>query len=136
REARKREEPSLSTIDKPGTEQIHNTQAAIAKDLGWSTGKTAMAEVVFFVMRNLTDGWKFELAQVKRELLQEIGRERKVEAALVREAKKRGEEPELSIVDNSGTEQIHNTRDTIAKDLGWSTGKTAYGRGGFFVMQR
>ncbi|MCO5286009.1 MAG: hypothetical protein M9898_06310 [Chitinophagaceae bacterium] len=89
-----------------------------------------------FCLSNLTDGWKFELAQVKRELLQEIGRERKVEAALVREAKKRGEEPELSIVDNSGTEQIHSTRDTIAKDLGWSTGKTAMAEVVFFVMQR
>lgn len=89
-----------------------------------------------FCLSNLTDGWKFELAQVKRELLQEIGRERKVEAALVREAKKRGEEPELSTIDKTGKEETHNTQAAIAKDLGWSTGKTAYGRGGFFVMQR
>ncbi|MCO6498421.1 MAG: hypothetical protein J5I50_12260 [Chitinophagaceae bacterium] len=43
--------------------------------------------------------------------------------------------PVLSTIDKTGAEQIHNTRDTIAKDLGWSTGKTAYGRKrGFYLL--
>ena len=36
--------PVLSTIDKTET---HNTQKIIADELGWSTGKTAMADIVF-----------------------------------------------------------------------------------------
>lgn len=48
----------------------------------------------------------------------------------IREANKKG----LSIIDKP-LEKNHNTRDTIAKDLGWSTGKTAYGRKrGFYLL--
>ena len=36
----------LSIIDKPLKQKPHNTQKEIAKDLGWSTGKVAMAKIV------------------------------------------------------------------------------------------
>ena len=39
----KNEQEPLSIIDKPS----HNTQKIIADELGWSTGKTAMADIVF-----------------------------------------------------------------------------------------
>jgi ParB family chromosome partitioning protein len=64
--------------------------------------------------RNLTDGWKYQLTQSKKEILQEAGKENlKTNVG--------GEHVGLSIVDK-GT---HNTRDTIASELGWSTGKVA-----------
>jgi N6-adenosine-specific RNA methylase IME4 len=65
--------------------------------------------------RNLTDGWKFQLSQAKKEILLEVGREKQ------KETLKKGDSPVLSIVDKTE----HNTRDTIANDLGWSTGKVA-----------
>jgi 16S rRNA G966 N2-methylase RsmD len=43
--AREKQLGVLSTIDKT-PEPTHNTQAALAKDLGWSTGKLAMADKV------------------------------------------------------------------------------------------
>ena len=45
---------TLSTIDK----EAHNTQAEIAKDLGWSTGKVAMADKV----------WKEAKPEVKEKI--------------------------------------------------------------------
>ena len=60
--------------------------------------------------RNLTDGWKFQLSQAKKEILLEIGKESMSEGG-------KG----LSIVDKPS----HNTQKTIANDLGWSTGKVA-----------
>ena len=83
----------LSIVDK--TE--HNTQKEIAEELGWS--------------RNLTDGWKFELAQVRKEILLKQGREN------MSDGKKYG----LSTIDKP----LHNTRKEIAEELGWSTGKVA-----------
>jgi len=65
--------------------------------------------------RNLTDGWKWELAQSKKKILEERGRENLKHGGL----NKKG----LSIVDK-GLES-HNTQQEIAKDLGWSTGKVA-----------
>jgi N6-adenosine-specific RNA methylase IME4 len=66
--------------------------------------------------RNLTDGWKFELAQVKKEILLKQGREKQKETLM------RGNSaPVLSIIDKTE----HNTRDEIASELGWSTGKVA-----------
>jgi len=58
--------------------------------------------------RNLTDGQKWELAQDKKEILLEKGRENLKYGGL----DKKG----LSIVDK-GLEK-HNTREEIAKDLG------------------
>ena len=64
--------------------------------------------------RNLTDGWKFELAQVKKAVLSEIGK--------ITQGKRTDL---LSTIDNDFKEptQKHNTQAEIAKDLGWSTGK-------------
>ena len=64
--------------------------------------------------RNLTDGWKFELAQTRKALLMEKGRE-KYEESVGRPKKS------LSKVDN----EKHNTQQELAKELGWSTGKVA-----------
>lgn len=61
--------------------------------------------------RNLTDGWKFQLSQAKKEILLEQGK--------IAQVRKPVDSPVLSIVDKTE----HNTRDTIANDLGWSTGK-------------
>jgi len=64
--------------------------------------------------RNLTDGWKYQLTQSKKEILQEAGKENlKTNVG--------GEHVGLSTIDK-GT---HNTQKTIANDLGWSTGKVA-----------
>lgn len=64
--------------------------------------------------RNLTDGWKWELAQCKKNILLERGRENLKTNV--------GNNQRLSIVDKG---KEHNTQDEIAKDLGWSTGKVA-----------
>lgn len=63
--------------------------------------------------RNLTDGWKWELAQTRKAILAQRGREN-ISA-------NRGGTTTLSIIDK----EAHNTRDTIAQELGWSTGKVA-----------
>lgn len=65
--------------------------------------------------RNLTDGWKYQLTQSKKEILLEVGRVKQ------KETLKKGDSPVLSTIDKTE----HNTRDTIANDLGWSTGKVA-----------
>lgn len=67
---------------------------------------------------NLTDGWKFELMQTKKEILLEKGKSKQKETLMHGDAS-----PVLSIVDKTGLK--HNTRDEIATELGWSTGKTA-----------
>ncbi|MCZ2397150.1 MAG: hypothetical protein LC100_11475, partial [Chitinophagales bacterium] len=81
-----------------------------------------------FCLSNLTDGWKFELAQVKRELLLERGRERKMEAGQIFH---KGNPKVLSTIDKT-LDSAHNTQAAIAKDLGWSTGKTAMAEVVFF----
>ena len=64
--------------------------------------------------RNLTDGWKFELMQIKKELLLKIGKE------------SQGKRTDLlSTIDKRLEAPKHNTQSAIAKDLGWSTGKVA-----------
>lgn len=70
--------------------------------------------------RNLTDFVKLELAEIKRARLKHKGRE-KYERTVGRPQKS------LSIVDND-LEPKHNTRNEIAADLGWSTGKVAMGQ--------
>lgn len=84
--------------------------------------------------RNLTDGWKYKLALTRKEILAAKGRE-KYKATVGRPPANKS----LSINDNDflGDQdgfipdtpvvsmEKHNTRDEIAKDLGWSTGKTA-----------
>lgn len=63
--------------------------------------------------RNLTDGWKWELAQVKRKLLQDKGKEN-LKTNI-------GDGQRLSINDKGN----HNTQKEVAKELNWSTGKVA-----------
>ena len=63
--------------------------------------------------RNLSDWVKLELAQVKREILAAKGKE------------KQGERTDLLSIMDKRFEQKHNTREEIAKDLGWSSGKIA-----------
>ncbi len=69
--------------------------------------------------RNLTDGWKFELAQEKKRLLTDKGREK------LKEAGKEGRNIQLGGLSLSDKGPEHDTRKEIAADLGWSTGKTA-----------
>jgi N6-adenosine-specific RNA methylase IME4/ParB-like chromosome segregation protein Spo0J len=64
--------------------------------------------------RNLTDGWKFELAQVKAQALREKGKQTQGARTDL-----------LSIIDKKLAAPSHNTQAAIAKDLGWSTGKVA-----------
>lgn len=62
--------------------------------------------------RNLTDGWKFQLSQAKKEILLGVGK------------KTQGARTDiLSTIDKKLPE--HNTQKAIANDLGWSTGKVA-----------
>jgi len=70
--------------------------------------------------RNLTDWVKHELAQVKREILKEIGVKKKVESGVLYN---RGSKKVLSTIDKTFLKNNHNTRNEIAKDLGWSKGK-------------
>ena len=62
--------------------------------------------------RNLTDGWKYQLSQSKKEILLEAGKNAQVRKPI---------DSVMSTIDKTN----HNTRDTIANDLGWSTGKVA-----------
>ena len=50
---------ALSTIDNAAKELKHNTRETIANDLGWSTGKVAMADKV----------WKEVSPEVKEKVL-------------------------------------------------------------------
>ena len=68
--------------------------------------------------RNLTDGWKYKLQQIKKEILLEEGEFKRKETE-----GRPSKEKLLSIVDNSLPK--HNTRKIIAKTLNWSTGKVA-----------
>lgn len=62
--------------------------------------------------RNLTDGWKFELAQVRKQILLKQGKEQQGTRTDL-----------LSTIDKKL--DAHNTQKEIAKELGWSTGKVA-----------
>jgi N6-adenosine-specific RNA methylase IME4/ParB-like chromosome segregation protein Spo0J len=63
--------------------------------------------------RNLTDGWKYKLQQVKKQILLEKGKETQGTRTDI-----------LSTIDKK-LEPKHNTRQEIAKALDWSTGKVA-----------
>lgn len=62
--------------------------------------------------RNITDGWKFQLAQTLRDSLLEKGKE------------KQGERTDLLSLNDKRSDH-HNTQAAIADHLGWSKGKTA-----------
>lgn len=59
--------------------------------------------------RNLTDGWKFELAQLKKELLIAKGRAKMLECAKITKNA-------LSVTDKPFS--THNTQREMAKELG------------------
>ncbi len=65
--------------------------------------------------RNLTDGWKWELAQTRKAILAEKGREKQSHGDTA------PGKTLLSTIDKS----VHNTQKEIASELGWSTGKVA-----------
>ncbi len=70
--------------------------------------------------RNLSDGWKYQLKQARRELLSLQGKEKKVVDG------KQAREKQLGVVSTIDiTPEPHSTRTTIANELGWSTGKVA-----------
>lgn len=71
--------------------------------------------------RNLTDGWRYELIQKKREILLKKGKEKQSEGG---KAIRKSQNEVLSNIDKP-LKDTHNTRNEIAKDLGWSTGKVA-----------
>ena len=75
--------------------------------------------------RSLTDGWRFDLAHAKKEFLLEVGKAAKISAGSdYGEGHKKSEV--LSTIDKTSEKpETHNTRNEIAKDLGWSTGKVA-----------
>ena len=64
--------------------------------------------------RNITDGWKWELAQIKKAILIEKGK--------LNISANKGGTTTLSQVDK---EAGHNTQKELAKELNWSTGKVA-----------
>lgn len=66
--------------------------------------------------RNLTDGWKFELAQERKKILLEKGRQMQSPGTNQHTVRS------LSTIDN---EQKHNTQQQLASELGWSAGKVA-----------
>ena len=65
--------------------------------------------------RNLTDGWKYKLQQIKKEILLEKGKEKMSLGGELKEG--------LSTIDKPLPK--HNTQKEIAKALDWSTGKVA-----------
>ena len=69
--------------------------------------------------RNLTDGWKWELAQGIREELLEKGKEKYQESRVFS-----GNQHTASMSLND-TEPKHSTRTEVAETLNWSKGKTA-----------
>ena len=58
---------------------------------------------------------KWELAQIKKRLLEAKGRDKQKETL-----KKGNETPVLSTIDKT---EPHNTQSELAKELDWSTGK-------------
>jgi N6-adenosine-specific RNA methylase IME4 len=67
--------------------------------------------------RNLTDGWKYKLQQIRKEILLAKGKE------VYNETVGRPKKESLSTIDNDLPK--HNTQQEIAKALNWSTGKVA-----------
>ena len=63
----------------------------------------------------MLDIMKYQLTLSKKEILLEVGKEKQ------KETLKKGNSPVMSTIDTTG----HSTRETIANDLGWSTGKVA-----------
>lgn len=78
--------------------------------------------------RNLTDFVKLELAEVKAERLRRKNLDRKKEFGAMY-GRGNTKEKVLSTIDKTFIDDApHNTRNEIAADLGWSTGKVAMGQ--------
>ncbi len=83
--------------------------------------------------RNLTDGQKYMLVSQKKEILLEKGRQKMSEAAVMGGSRTKEDfqtaNKALSETDKPlilpNPEPVHNTRNEIAKELNWSTGKVA-----------
>ena len=80
--------------------------------------------------RNLTDGWKWELAQKKKEVLLRRGKKKISEIRQIdNKTNPRKSDSSLSIIDKDENLKInkptHNTQKELASSLGWSTGKVA-----------
>jgi site-specific DNA-methyltransferase (adenine-specific) len=69
--------------------------------------------------RNLTDGWKYKLKNIKKEILSKKGEAKKVIDG------KNSRDKQLGVLSTIDKTPKHNTRQIIANELGWSTGKTA-----------
>jgi SAM-dependent methyltransferase len=69
--------------------------------------------------RNLTDGWKYKLKNTKKEILFKKGEAKKVIDG------KNSRDKQLGVLSTIDKTPKHNTRQIIADELGWSTGKTA-----------
>ena len=72
------------------------------------------------------------MAQEKKRLLEEKGREKQAKSIRNRDSQGRAQ-PVLSTIDKSGNpakkqEPKHDTRKELAKELNWSTGKVAMAR--------
>lgn len=79
--------------------------------------------------RNLTDGWKFDLAQAKKALLLAKGREKISEKMKERPRNEDGTmapNPSLPTIGKDGEKsKPHNTQQELAESLGWSKGKVS-----------
>ena len=75
--------------------------------------------------RNLTDGWKWELAQAKKKLLQEKGKETQGKRTDLLSNIDKKFSSEATTNTDEKPQPKHNTRKEIANELGWSSSKTA-----------
>ena len=98
----------LSTIDKP----IHNTQKELAKELGWSTGKVAMAEIV---SKNATDQQK-ELLKSNKITINEAYCNIKRAEYKQKELKKY---PEISFTNSYDSNMFHLTNNRSIDGHDW-----------------
>jgi len=73
--------------------------------------------------RNLTDFQKYETFELKRKLLKEKGREKQKETQLIGGYK--SEQKSVLSKSDKTEKEPHDSREEIAKDLGWSQGKVA-----------
>lgn len=75
--------------------------------------------------RNLTDAWKYKLALTSKEILLEMGKAKLSEAGKEGNEKRWNKSP-LSTMDKPDKDRpAHNTREIIAKKLGWSSTRVA-----------
>ena len=71
--------------------------------------------------RNLSDGWKFELKQTRKQILLLMGKQQKSDKLRILLSKNKT----LNVKVNKQKPDSHNTQKELAKELGWSPGKVA-----------